>query len=154
MKSSRSAFILLLTLISLTVAFKITEDEVSATPNPYTIFSVSTTPLGVTALAKLTLGGYQGAPEDVIQNITITIQYDNAFRVRVKVTDTNNPNRWQFPGAIPSYSPSGPLNFYNVNIAPGPLSVKITRNSDGKTVFYLNPSQPFYYNDQDIAFGN
>lgn len=145
---------LFLAVISVTQAnksFKLPTDNDVDIINPYTVFSVSPFTTGLVALANFTLGDLTA---DIIQNITITISYDNSHRVRVLITDTNDSTRWQVLNSIPPYTVTGPQNLYNVNITNGPMSILITRKSDGKTVFNLTPTQPFSYSDQDLGFVN
>ncbi|CAG9321482.1 unnamed protein product [Blepharisma stoltei] len=139
--------------------FGFTEEEVSAFTNPYVVTSVSqsSSSVYISAAYQAPAGeiDFLGA-EQIIQSLSIVIQYDNAYRVRVTITDANNSGRWRVPDSIPPYSPTGPGTFYSLTpiVVGQPLSIKITRTTDNKVVFFLNPNQPFGYNDQDIGFAN
>ncbi|CAG9314471.1 unnamed protein product [Blepharisma stoltei] len=159
MAKTKVAF-LCLVLLSFSYAsndYGFSEEEVSAFTNPYVVTSVVSNTGGVTVQAQYQAPADLETPasEQIITNLAITIQYDNPYRVRFTMTDANNA-RWQVPNAIPSYTPSGAGSFYSLApiVVGQPLSIKITRTTDNKVVFFLNPSQPFGYNNQDIGFAN
>jgi hypothetical protein len=70
--------------------------------------------------------------------------------VRVYITDANN-TRWEAPVDLETLPMTDDSNFY-VTITPNPFEIEILRKSDNTTVFHLDPTSEFKFNEQDLLF--
>jgi len=92
-----------------------------------------------------------GNPERVITDLHLNITYINKHIIRVKFTDADAP-RWEAPVALEDLPLSSDTNF-NVTIASGTtdnFEIKIVRKYDNATVFHLDPTSEFKFNNHDI----
>jgi alpha-glucosidase (family GH31 glycosyl hydrolase) len=108
---------------------------------------------GIIALGTYHFGGLESAPETPIMKIFINITFDNAHRLRIRITD-NSTARWEVPYDLATYTITGSLGLYNVSISQQPMGIQVVRNADNKVIFNLDPNIFFSYDDQDILFTN
>jgi alpha-glucosidase (family GH31 glycosyl hydrolase) len=109
---------------------------------------------GLTAIATYHLGsGFDSADEKIIQYLLINITFDSPQRFRVRITD-NSAARWEVPYDLSSYTIKGSNSLYTASYSINPMGLSITRSSDKRLLFNLDPTQFFSYDDQDILFTN
>ena len=122
--------------------------------NPYDLSNVVYTTNGITATATYHLGE-TAAPEIVVNHLLVNITYDTPQRLRIRMTDQDDPTgRWEVPNDLPPYTIDGSFGAYNVTVNQNPMGITVTRASDQRVVFNLDPSVIFSYDDQDILFVN
>jgi len=140
-------------LVSLAFASVKLENKVQGSGNPYDIVDVNYMQYGIIAQAKYHLGRGGIDSPDIIQKINISITYDNPNRLRVKIFDPDN-KRWEVPGVVLSYSPQDRPLSYKVDVNESPMGIKVTRKSDDKVMFNIDPSDDFLFANQEIRFLN
>ena len=126
----------LLTLLSL----------VSSQNNFYKATNIITSSSSISAILL-----YQGSPSpSVITSLNLTIISETYNRARIRITDLNN-QRWEVPNII---IPSTPILLqqanYTITINESPFGLKIVRKLNNQTIFNIDPSQLFQYQNQDI----
>mmetsp|Transcript_10601 Transcript_10601/g.20455 ORF Transcript_10601/g.20455 Transcript_10601/m.20455 type:complete len:860 (+) Transcript_10601:32-2611(+) len=119
---------------------------------PYTVFNSTQSAYGwdfnITYVPSI-----KAISENVIGDLLVQLRYVSENIVRVRITDINE-TRWEVPDVINiTQYYNGTLN-YNVAYSSSPFGLNVTRKSDGKVIFNLDPNQPFQFDDQDIIVTN
>ena len=142
-----NSLLVFLVVCNVVFSFDITEQA-----NPYYISSIQYLTNGITAVATFNFD-LPKTNETVIINLWLNITYDNASRLRIRITDLNNP-RWEIPYDLEPYTISGNSSLYSVEVNEFPMGINVVRTSDQKVIFNLDPQILFRYDDQDIYFSN
>ena len=120
-------------------------------PNPYDLSNIQISETGILAIATYHLS--TSANETIITKLLLNITFDSPKRLRIRITDSSSP-RWEVPYDFSTYTIQGSNNFYSVVLNENPMGISVTRNSDKKILFNLDPGLFFSYDDQDILFTN
>ena len=95
-----------------------------------------------------------GQPERVITNLHVNITYmiSNKHIIRVRISDANSP-RWEAPIELENL-PLTTDSEFDVKITKSPFEIKIVRYFDNATLFHLDPTSEFKFNNHDILIQN
>lgn len=120
----------------------------------YILSDMKTTASGYTGMLSLMGGKGTSTYGPDLSELTLSIFYETASTFRMKITDAT-ASRWEVPQSVVarpvSRQKQSPLTSelqYEFTFTSSPFSFKVTRKSDGATIF--NMDKPFVYKDQYI----
>jgi len=130
-RAARAAGLLVLPLIVLLML------HVPVAYGQYQLQSVTDTPYGLQGYA--TFVG-TAASSSTVLNISFEVYMETDSRVRVKIMDAANANRWQVPQsllAIPTATTKAPpaMSLYSFSYTSMPFGFAVTRRGDGYVLF-------------------
>eukprot|EP01114_Cavostelium_apophysatum_P008155 TRINITY_DN2046_c0_g1_i1.p1 TRINITY_DN2046_c0_g1~~TRINITY_DN2046_c0_g1_i1.p1 ORF type:complete len:921 (+),score=167.08 TRINITY_DN2046_c0_g1_i1:50-2812(+) len=112
----------------------------------YELRSVNETSWGIEAMLEIVDGSDLYGKD--IPLLQIQVFFETQTRLHVKITDPNNPSRWQPPNIIQSLPPSTvPSNMdYDFSWTESPFGFAVTRVSNGEVLFNTTPSTSSAFN--------